>query len=744
MQQFRRNMELDPEQRAFVDAVIAPLREDAEVVGGLENALAIAATFPTQGGDDIAAATKRMLSSGRSFRVRSRLMLVATLLMAVAASWAAVVGPPAWKSLHRVMLANGMERMMSSTCCGYRAVPSFFSKKLYKDEEDEGAIVYRKAVLAASSQEKGRILFGDLSRQDKVERWKAVWDEHPDDPAHFFAYALVHCKERSRWPDDFLETGERLDPENGWFRVVAGAAKVKAAVGIPKLKDPSRRFTREERRQARAEGRELQRPNPADEKPAKEIIDQVAWEDGIRLMREGLAMPKRDDYRRSLGRMRFGAAPPIDDLAMHDAVSISVWDRPETWSAQDWMSIPVCTEALGIAAKDAARRQDRKTLADLHELTISLGESLNEAASSLISRLITRGVVFGSSRAFAVAWADVGSPEKGKEFESVAWKLDWKSSPLPKPLADALDEHRGSGILADKFLGSKGAGSLPVTEPEIRGGRLAEYALYERFALHVAAALLFFTMIFLTCSGLRSRRRFRAVPGRLAGLLRWQDHAWILAWGVLLPLGIYVLATRLSFLSPREFALSADRFLMWILQPATLVALVILWTIQAACWRLGKRGDVLALGWPGANPGRWLALMALIGMVAGPRLLAATPDDSSIMWKMLWASLGLIAGVPWLWLIVLATGQIASAERRLHRSVLTRVMMPFVALALVLTAIPIPWIYAEEKHWVPQMDFDALKPETNMFFPRTELEYGEWIGGEVQRGLNELRLIPRD
>ena len=70
--------------------------------------------------------------------------------------------------------------------------------------------------------------------------------------------------------------------------------------------------------------------------------------------------------------------------------------------------------------------------------------------------------------------------------------------------------------------------------------------------------------------------------------------------------------------------------------------------------------------------------------------------------------------------------------------------MPFVALALVLAAIPIPWIYAEEKHWVSQMDFDALKPETNMFFPRTELEYADGIGDEVRRGLNELNLIPRD
>jgi hypothetical protein len=510
------------------------------------------------------------------------------------------------------------------------------------------------------------------------------------------------------------------------------------------LKDPARRFTKEERKRAHAEGRLLQRPAPGSGKPEQEIIDRVAWEEGLRLLREGLAMPRWDDYRRSLSGARFDASPRIGDLAMHDAVSISVWRRPEVWSAQDWMLLRAYVDALGIAAQDAAKRGDREILDHLHELAISLGEALNGMSSSVLSRLLVRAVVTAPSKALAEAWIDLGEPEKGKEFESVVWRLDWKSSPRPMAPVDALDEYRGSGALAEMSMATKGPGSKPVTEPEIRGGRLAEYALYERFVLHVVAVLLLLSMVFLTWFTLRSRKKFGALPARLADLLRWQDHAWILAWGVLLPVAIYVLATRVPWLAPRDFALSADRFIMWLIQASTLVALVILWTIQAACWRLGKRGGILAMGWTGVNPGAWLALMALTGMIAGPRLLAATPDASSVMWKMLCASLGLIGGLPWLWIIVLATGQIGSEVRGLHRSVLTRVMLPFVALALALTAIPIPWIYAEEKHWVSQMDFEALKSETNMFFPRTELEYGEWIGGEVRRGLNELKLIPRN
>ena len=83
------------------------------------------------------------------------------------------------------------------------------------------------------------------------------------------------------------------------------------------------------------------------------------------------------------------------------------------------------------------------------------------------------------------------APEKAAEFEAVAWKLDRKTSPPPPALPDALDEYRGSGPVLALYPSRINVGAGPVTEAELRGGRMAEYSLYERFMLHVAAALLF-------------------------------------------------------------------------------------------------------------------------------------------------------------------------------------------------------------------------------------------------------------
>jgi len=387
-----KDMEFDSGHREFVDAVMAPLQEDAGAREELEHALGVASTYPIQGGDDIATATARMRETGRAFKTRSMPVLGFSFLIAVAASWAAVAGPPAWKSLHGIALANGMERVISSVCCGYRTVPGFLPTRLYEWGDDRGEDLYAKSILAKVTPENGRILFGDVSRRDPVERWKSVWLEHPEDPAHFFAYALVHFKVHSAWPDDFVETGESLDPGNGWFRLLAAAVKLKAAVGVPEEKDPGRRFTKEERMQARADGRQLKR-REKEEKQEKEIIDQAAWDEGVRLLRESLAMPGLDDYRRSLASLRFAAAPEIKDLATHGAASLSVWRRPEILSAQDWLPLRSCSEAISIAIRDAGKRGQRQRLGELHELVVLLGDSLNGSASSLLSHLVANAVI---------------------------------------------------------------------------------------------------------------------------------------------------------------------------------------------------------------------------------------------------------------------------------------------------------------------------------------------------------------
>jgi hypothetical protein len=191
-------------------------------------------------------------------------------------------------------------------------------------------------------------------------------------------------------------------------------------------------------------------------------------------------------------------------------------------------------------------------------------------------------------------------------------------------------------------------------------------------------------------------------------------------------------------MDPREFSLSGNRFFLWLAQAVALVVAIVLGTLQATRWRLGRRGAVLALGWVGVDPGRlfYPVTLALIPTASVLSKLAESWNQSGPLAAVLVASL---LAFPLIWLALLARGCFhATPERTLHSATLMTAARPFVAAAMLATAFAIPAIHREEKHWTAQADFDAMKNGHNVFVPRFEVEYGRWIAKETLRRLDEM------
>ncbi len=289
------------------------------------------------------------------------------------------------------------------------------------------------------------------------------------------------------------------------------------------------------------------------------------------------------------------------------------------------------------------------------------------------------------------------------------------------------------------YSSKRSPASAPVTEPQLRGGRLAEYSLYERLMLHIVAVLLFTILAFLGCMSWRERRKLGLLPARLTGLLGPVDLLWVAACGVALPVGLYMISTRHPWFEPRDFSLSESRFYLWLAQAAALVLSVVLVTLQTARWRLGRRGAVLALGRIGFDPGRFctpLALAAIPFASLLPRLVNHSffPDGTDL------ACIGMMLAFPLLWALALATGCFhGPPARALHRAVLMHAAQPFVACTMLLAVLAMPWIYQEEKYWTSQLDFDALGPGQSILTSRLESEYADWIRDETLRRLDEAK-----
>lgn len=724
-------MQLDPQRQAFVDAVMKPLGDDRARRKLLEKVAVLAETLPAAVDNDrIRSATARMESTARPFPLRHRIGLAVVTAVALVVPWLTVAGPAARESLAGIWTGNLTTAVTSTVCCSRPEVPTL--PGIPDAELDHRFIRHLEKRVSSSDL---ALLAGDFLQESPSAQWKPLWDAHPEDPWHYFAYAIAFQREHKRWPDRFVETGEALDPGNGWFRLMRGASKMEAAIGTA----PPPRISRAEKLAARAQG--LPPPQlPRVAKPPRVLLDPKAFQDGWDDLDAALAMPRLDDYRKRLDAIRLAAsAAPVNyaDLCSYPILSLG---QPE-FHKSDWMNLNRYAEAFGFAADQAAKAADKQRLLEWGRLHSRTARALGEHSSGVLPGMITRRLARDGALGLSKAWLELGDAAEAARYQTLADHLDTKLHPDPQAPPDALTERRGSHLVnsATSFRSSGSSPvSRPVTEPELRGGRLAEYAMYERLMMHAVAVLLTLALVFLLLLPWRSRNELGLLPARLAGLLDRRDQGWITLLSLLLPVGLYVFSTRVPWMEPREFSLSGNRFFLWLIQAVALVVAIVLGTLQATRWRLGRRGAVLALGWVGVDPGRlhFPVTLALIPIASVLSKLAESWNLSEPWAPILVASL---LAFPLIWLFIIAIGCFRRApDRTLHRATLMVAARPFVAAAMVATVFAISSIHREEKYWTAQADFDDLKSGHTVFVPRFEVEYGQWIAQETLRRLDEM------
>jgi hypothetical protein len=164
----------------------------------------------------------------------------------------------------------------------------------------------------------------------------------------------------------------------------------------------------------------------------------------------------------------------------------------ETWSRY--------AEAFRLSADQAAKAADKERLLEWGRLHSRAVRALGEHSSGVLPGMITRRLARDGALGLSKAWLELGDTAEAARYQTLADHLDIKLHPDPQAPPDALTERRGSHLVnsATSFRSSGSSPvSRPVTEPELRGGRLAEYAMYERLMMHAVAVLLTLALAFL-------------------------------------------------------------------------------------------------------------------------------------------------------------------------------------------------------------------------------------------------------
>lgn len=695
-------MDLDPDKQEFIDAVTSPLKRAEGPRELLENSLRLASGMPTSlAPDALAVATGRMKATIPTSRARAITARLFTLFALGLGLWVLLL-PSTVRSMSRLrMAADSIETLIPNV------VDDFFQKP---DQDDTNEWTMQRI-----RPDQRLVAMGEIRETVYRERWRAVWAAHPEDPAHFYAYALACKSETGRWPADWVATGEQLDPENGWFALIDACSRIGDAM------EPAQKPRRGSGRRA-----------PMIPGTPASVRDEGALRSLFTDIDHALAKPAWTDYRPRLHALRMSAWSAPADYPEQLLSAKFLRSQPED-DVADLGSFSHFATLFQGAALHFANTGNRPELDALADRYLRIFRTIaNQPQVDAMQGAFAWATIEPSARAIENAYLVLGDAAAASKFKGLADAPSRAVSKAPRAGSPAsLARQTGSGLATNWAWNHVGAS--PVTERELRGGRLAEYAMVERFLMHVLAGLLCFLLLLLLFSAHYPRAELRRLADRLLQLLSRRDWLWIIALGVLLPVTLYLLLQRLPWPGFRSWTLDYQRLLAMQLQMAGLALSLVLCSVEASRWRLAQRAWVLGFGWRFLEAGPAFALFALFSMpfMSAMLKLAETPGMDG---DLLEAAIATAFGLPLVWaLAILIACYIKRSKRHLHRLILLRACTLMVSLGIALSIISTFAIHAEEKKWTSRIEFESLTNENHHATgSRAGFEQARWVHQELK------------
>jgi hypothetical protein len=531
-------------------------------------------------------------------------------------------------------------------------------------------------ILSGLKPQEKLLLFGDVTATRDAERWKPLWDSAPDNPAYLTNHAEAYFSDHHHLTPEILAAAARIDPDNGWLPALAAAGTVEGA-----MTQESRTY------KERKEGKT----------PVWKIVDDKRLQEALAMIHQVAAKPVLTSYQTELLQQRIPLLPPRTDYVSQAPVMAYVASQGVAI-----VHLQKLGNALAAGAQQCAARQDvagfRQITGDWRKLSLTSARG----GETLIGLLVARGFFTSPLANFRDAAQALGLADEARRFADLhermaadkeARQQRGRTSPI-----DTLLRSHGSmyASMSIPVIASQVANPPAITDNDLRPGRYADYALFERAASLIAWALLGMCAGAAALSRYRQDTTIRDLSARTMEMSRPFEWAWILLGGILLPVLWYSAITRLTPLSAREWSLHWTAFIQPSCQFGALVVMMVIFPVVIASRCLAKRG-----GPPGPATRRpWFGWLA-----AGSAALAI-PAFGVIPYgrrDMLLYVAAVLLGIAMCWLLVgfvrCVFGRAVHAPRR---ATLARMVLPAWILGMLVCALAVPLHYAEERHWIQQ------------------------------------------
>jgi hypothetical protein len=677
----------DPAER-FIEAATSPLADNAELQIAARNELSGRIENAGPGtGDSLDTAAER-LEQRRSGKWRYVLYAITGIISAV------VLGI---SSSSLILLRESLQilSVMGGSSFGpSRGADDAWEKRLSKN---------------LSPQQK-LLLMGDARRKDKADQFAALWEKDPANPAYYADYATAYLSQHSNLPPDFLETSQKLDPDNGWFPGIAAGEAAKQALDIGSTSATTKS------------------PGGVKLKPIK---DATKLDDALMLLHVAAVAKHIDSYQLALLKQRIPLLPPRTDNLTQLIPAIYMASLSAPGLRFRYLGDAVAAKAIQYAAnKDV--EGFKRLLADWEAFTAL---HIRAEHASLVDVLVAVAATQLPLKALAEAATDLGMPEEASRLKAIDDRFEARKAAKKSRIDPNADVAMHSGVFAGMTLPVTSQISMhsPVlTDADLKPGRLADRATIDR--LMSLAGWLLLGLVALATGLYRERCGIlpKRLSERMVSLLRPVDWLWIFGAGIVLPLLYYVAVTRFTPLGGREWSLKASVFMVPAGQFSSMLWLMFVLPVVITRRRLAVRGGVAGLA-GGRQIFGWVAVAC--GFLALPcfglTFIAAKPSEQILI------GAGFLLGVLQLYALVAGIRALFSKPPSLlRRTTISRALLPAYVMGMATLMIAMLFFHEEEKRWVVQdrlMEVTVEAPSMNRF----EYEVSQALSRELQELVKE-------
>ncbi len=276
-------------------------------------------------------------------------------------------------------------------------------------------------------------LYGDTTRVGRANQMRALWESEPSNPAYYAEYARFYYQENDALPSDFLETAQRIDPDNGWFSYFAACVVSNGAVVTEQDLHARSPLTKKELQKLPYEQRELLRYQLIKKKTIK---NPKRAEEAIALWRESLSKQKCDSYQLWMYQKRFSLLQKVE--ALDDIIQTKVYLRSHETSLESSTRM-AHTIAATLQRDDLTPQEKEHLMRDADNYRNRMFEKTSNDLSDLYVRPYTVNVITEQIRVMKIDGID---EELVKTWRQSADRNDQIRSDRSIRVRESLNEER--------------------------------------------------------------------------------------------------------------------------------------------------------------------------------------------------------------------------------------------------------------------------------------------------------------